>query len=78
MFLLSFTTDLTDWTDGCGGIRQKPEKPLGEDGGLCPCCPMRMVIHVSELPCPPLPIRLVCPLADGKHQIKIAAEGSTK
>ena len=38
MFLLSFTTDLTDWTDGCGGIRQKPEKPLGEDGGLCPCC----------------------------------------
>ena len=20
------------------GAKQKPEKPLGEDGGLCPCC----------------------------------------
>ena len=27
---------------------------------------MRMVIHVSKLPCLTLPIRLVCPLADGK------------
>ena len=25
------TTDLTDRTDGCGGIRQKPEKPLAVD-----------------------------------------------
>ena len=22
----------------CEVIRQKPDKPLGEDGGLCPCC----------------------------------------
>ena len=29
-----FTTDLTDWTDRVLlGVRQKPEKPLGEDGG---------------------------------------------
>ena len=34
--------------------------------GLRPCSPMRMVSHVSELPCLTLPIRLVCPLADGK------------
>ena len=27
---------------------------------------MRMLSHVSELPCLTLPIRLVCPLADGK------------
>ena len=25
------------------GVRQKPEKPLGEDGGRCPCC------HASAL-----------------------------
>ena len=34
MFLLSFTTDLTDWmdrTDDCGEIRQKPDKPLAID-----------------------------------------------
>ena len=31
-----------------------------------PCSPMRMLIHVSELPCPTLPIRLACPLADRK------------
>ena len=46
--------------------------------GLCPYSPMRMLIHVSELPCLTLPICLVCPLADGKRQIKIAALGSTK
>ena len=47
---LSFTTDLTDKTDGtdlCPGgtcaIRQKPDKPLGEDEGRCPCC------HASAL-----------------------------
>ena len=39
---------------------------------------MRMLSHVSELPCLTLPIRLVCPLADGKQQNKIAAVGSTK
>ena len=33
------TTDLTDLTDRVlQGVRQKPEKPLGEDGGRCPCC----------------------------------------
>ena len=36
------TTDLTDLTDLTDrvlqGVRQKPEKPLGEDGGRCPCC----------------------------------------
>ena len=39
-FTLDFfsNTDWTDLTDGCGGIRQKHKKPLGEDGGLCPCC----------------------------------------
>ena len=31
-----------------------------------PCSPMRMLSHVSELPCLTLPIRLVCPQADGK------------
>ena len=46
--------------------------------GLRPCSPMRMVSHVSELPCLTLPIRLVCPQADGKSQNKIAAFGSTK
>ena len=38
----SSTTDLTDLTDSVLwrglGARQKPEKPLGEDGGRCPCC----------------------------------------
>ena len=34
--------------------------------GLRPCSPMRMLIHVSKLPCLTLPIRLVCPLADRK------------
>ena len=33
------TTDLTNLTDRVLlGVRQKPEKPLGEDGGQCPCC----------------------------------------
>ena len=36
--------------------------------GLRPCSPMRMLSHESELPCLTLHIRLVCPLADGKHQ----------
>ena len=31
-----------------------------------PCSPMRMLSHVSELPCLTIPIRLVCPLADRK------------
>ena len=37
-----FTTDWTDKTDECpvGGWEQdkNQEKPLGEDGGRCPCC----------------------------------------
>ena len=41
-----FTLDFfstTDWTDGTDtgpvrAIRQKQQKPLGEDGGRCPCC----------------------------------------
>ena len=41
------TTDLTDRTDFTWGFllgaRQKPNKPLGEDGGRCPCC------HASAL-----------------------------
>ena len=36
------TTDLTDRTNECPvvtcAIRQKPNKPLGEDGGHRPCC----------------------------------------
>ena len=36
------TTDYADWTDECPaawlGARHKPNKPLGEDGGRCPCC----------------------------------------
>ena len=34
--------------------------------GLRLCSLMRMLSHVSELPCLTLPIRLVCPLADRK------------
>ena len=30
----SSTTDLTDWTDGCGGIRQKHQKPLAVDADV--------------------------------------------
>ena len=33
------TTDLTNLTDRVlQGAKQKPDKPLGEDGGRCPCC----------------------------------------
>ena len=36
------TTDSTDWTDeSCGHLCHKTknqDKPLGEDGGHCPCC----------------------------------------
>ena len=34
--------------------------------GLRPCSLMRMLSHESELPCPTIPIRLVCPQADRK------------
>ena len=34
--------------------------------GLRPYSLMRMLSHESELPCLTLPIRLVCPQADGK------------
>ena len=34
-----FNTDFTNLTDRVlQNVRQKPEKPLGEDGGRCPCC----------------------------------------
>ena len=49
MFLLSFTTDLTDLTDGCGGIKQKHNKPLGEDGGLCPAVMLPLCSYKSVL-----------------------------
>ena len=45
--MIIFTTDLTDWTDRVlQGVRQKPEKPLGEDGGCCP------LTHGSALQAP--------------------------
>ena len=60
MFLLSFTADLTDWTDlnplnllnflnPYLAVRQKPEKPLGEDGGLCPAVMLPPWSYKSEL-----------------------------
>ena len=44
------TTDKTDRTD-CVllGARQKPEKPLGEDGGLCPDVMLPLWSYKSEL-----------------------------
>ena len=45
-----FTTDLTDWTDRVLlGVRQKPEKPLGEDGRLCPDAKLPLWSYKSEL-----------------------------
>ena len=36
------TTDYADGADECPMVcleaKQKPDKPLGEDGGRCPCC----------------------------------------
>ena len=46
--------------------RKKRSKSLLLYPGLRPCSPMRMLSHVSELPCLTLHIRLVCPQADGK------------
>ena len=44
------TTDLTDWTDCVlQGVRQKPEKPLGEDGGRCPDAKLPLLSYKSEL-----------------------------
>ena len=40
---------------------KKRSKSLLLSPGLRPCSLMRMVRHVSELPCLTLPIRLVCP-----------------
>ena len=41
------TTDYADGTDSCPAAwleaKHKPDKPLGEDGGRCPCC------HASAL-----------------------------
>ena len=59
----SFTTDLTDWTDwtdkSCGD--KTDQKVCCFPLGLRPCSLMRMLSHVSELPCLTIPIRLVCP-----------------
>ena len=60
MFLLCFTTDLTDWTDlnplnllnslnSYLVVRQKHQKPLGEDGGLCPAVMLPLWSYKSEL-----------------------------
>ena len=45
---------------------KKRSKSLLLSLGLRPCSPMRMLSHVSELPCLTIPIRLVCPREDGK------------
>ena len=44
------TTDLTNLTDHVlQGVRQKPEKPLGEDGGRCPDAKLPLLSYKSEL-----------------------------
>ena len=44
------TTDLTELTDRVlQGARQKPEKPLGEDGGRCPAAMLPPWSYKSEL-----------------------------
>ena len=49
------STDLTDWTDRVLlGARQKPNKPLGEDGGLCPDVMLPPWSYKSELLTPKL------------------------
>ena len=60
------TTDLTDETDECPTGKRRDQKVCCFPLGLRPCSPMRMLSHVSELPCLTLPIRLVCPLSDRK------------
>ena len=45
---------------------KKRSKSLLLSPGLRPCSLMRMLSHVSTLPCLTLPIRLVCPEADRK------------
>ena len=57
----SFTTDSTDITDSCPMGDRRDQKVCCFPLGLRPCSPMRMVIHVSELPWLTIPIRLVCP-----------------
>ena len=48
--LTIFTTDLTDLTDRVlQGVRQKPDKPLGEDGGQCPDVMLPLWSYKSEL-----------------------------
>ena len=51
-------------TVSCG--RTIRSKSLLLSPGLRPCSLMRMLSHVSELPCLTLHIRLVCPQADRK------------
>ena len=60
--VFSFTTDRTD--KSCEG--EKRSKSLLLSLGLCPCSPMRMLSHESELPRLTIHIRLVCPQADRK------------
>ena len=45
---------------------KKRSKSLLLSPGLRPCSPMSMLSQVSELPCPTIPIRLVCPQAGRK------------
>ena len=48
--VIIFTTDLTNLTDRVlQGVRQKPEKPLGEDGGRCPDAKLPLWSYMSEL-----------------------------
>ena len=48
--VIILTTDLTDLTESVlQGVRQKPEKPLGEDGGLCPDAMLPLWSYKSEL-----------------------------
>ena len=44
------TTDLTNLTDRVlQGAKQKPDKPLGEDGGQCPDAMLPLWSYKSEL-----------------------------
>ena len=65
--MIIFTTDLTNLTDHVlQGVRQKPEKPLGEDGGLCPDGMLPLWSYKSEL-LTPKPKSYHTFLAEGRH-----------
>ena len=77
--IILFTTDLTDETDECPTGKRRDQKVCCFPLGLRPCSPMRMLSHVSELPCLTIHICLVCLAGrQEKPQSKIAALGSTK